>query len=203
MIGYLQGTALRTSPGSVLLDVRGVGYELNISLATYYELQRAGEGVAVGLFVHTHLREDLLALYGFWTEREKEIFLKLITVTGIGPRLAQTVLSGMPPEDLAAALSAADVRHLVTIPGIGKKTAERMVVELRDKVKPLPTAKTAQPVSMVADVVAALVNLGYKAAEAERAVEAVSRKSGADLAGHERPVTELLRASLKALSKVG
>ncbi|NJL27337.1 MAG: Holliday junction branch migration protein RuvA, partial [Thermoanaerobaculia bacterium] len=106
MIGFLQGTPLRTLPGSVLLDVGGVGYELNVSLATYYELQRLGEGVSVGLWVHTQVREDAISLFGFWSEREKEIFLKLITVTGIGPRLAQTVLSGMPPEDLAAALAA-------------------------------------------------------------------------------------------------
>lgn len=196
MIGYLQGTPLRTLPGSVLLDVRGVGYELNVSLVTYYELQRLGEGVAVGLWVHTHLREDSISLYGFWSEREKEIFLKLITVTGIGPRLAQTVLSGMPPEDLAAALAAADLRRLATIPGIGKKTAERMVVELRDKVQPLPAAKTAPPTSAVTDVVAALVNLGYKTAEAERAVEATRRENP------ERPFADLLRASLKSLSKL-
>ena len=197
MIGQLTGTLAAVAPERVVVDVGGVGYQVSISLATYYELEKAGAEGRVRLFVHTHVREDQIALFGFWTEREKEIFERLIEVSGIGPRLAQVVLSGMPPEDLASALAAGDVARLTRIPGVGKKTAERMVVELRDKVAALATEVPAAASGASDDeLVAALVNLGYKPAAAEKAV-GETRKAAPEAAFH-----ELLRLALRRLSRV-
>lgn len=200
MIGYLKGRVLQAASDVVLLDVGGVGYELHISLTTYTELARArGEGEAVELFVHTHLWSDGLALYGFATEREKHLFEKLIAVSGIGPRLARVILSGMAPEDLVAALAAGDVKRLTTIPGVGKKSAERMVLELRDKVDELgapPVPATGRAASGDAELVSALVNLGYKEPQAEKAVRA-AREDEPGGAFH-----ELLRSSLRRISRV-
>jgi len=198
MIGYLQGHLIRTTPERLLLDVQGVGYEVHIPLSTYYEIEKRGGSERVALFIHTHMREDGIALFGFWTEREKALFEKLIGVGGIGPRLARVILSGMPPDDLLAAIAAGDVGRLSTIPGVGKKTAERMVLELKDKMRELAAelpeqAAAAPPADQ--DVVSALVNLGYKAAQAERAVADV-RRERPDAAFH-----DLLRASLNRLSR--
>ncbi|HSK80612.1 MAG TPA: Holliday junction branch migration protein RuvA [Thermoanaerobaculia bacterium] len=197
MIGYLQGNLLKTAPDRLLLDVQGVGYEVHIPLSTYYEIEKRGTS-GVALYIHTHLREDGIALFGFWTEREKLLFEKLIGVTGIGPRLARVILSGMPPEDLLTALATGDLGRLGTIPGVGKKTAERMILELRDKMRELAaelpeTAAAAAPADQ--DVVSALVNLGYKSVQAERAV-AEARKEKPEAAFH-----DLLRASLGRLSR--
>jgi Holliday junction DNA helicase RuvA len=204
MIGYLQGTLIRANPERLLLDVQGVGYEVNIPLSTWYEIEKRREET-VRLFIHTHMREDGIALFGFWTEREKLIFERLIAVSGIGPRLARVVLSGMPPDDLLAAIASGDLGRLATIPGVGKKTAERMVLELREKMRELaadlPADKTAAAGAAPAgaapdqDVVSALVNLGYKASQAERAV-AEARRDKPDAA-----FNELLRASLNRLSR--
>lgn len=196
MIGHLQGDLIRSTPERLLIDVQGVGYEVHIPLSTWYEIERrAGERVA--LFIHTHLREDGIALFGFWTEREKKLFEKLIGVGGIGPRLARVILSGMPPDDLLTAIASGDVGRLSTTPGVGKKTAERMVLELKDKVRELaaelPERAAAAPADQ--DVVSALVNLGYKASLAERAVADVRREKP-DAVFH-----ELLRASLNRLSR--
>lgn len=198
MIGHLKGSLLEASPDLVLLDVGGVGYEVRIPLSTYYEVQKLQPGATASFFIHTHVREDALALFGFWTERERRLFLKLIAVSGIGPRLAQTVLSGMPPDDLVAALSRRDVRALSTIPGVGKKTAERMIVELKDKVADLAAAEAAARPQMAAenDLVLALVHLGYKRTAAERAVVRVARELP------EAEFAEQLKASLKILSRV-
>jgi Holliday junction DNA helicase RuvA len=147
------------------------------------------------LHIHTHVREDALALYGFWTERERELFERLIGVAGIGPRLARVILSGMPPEDLVAALAAGDTVRLATIPGVGKKTAERMVLELREKLQALAAELPARATPIDEELVSALVNLGYKRAHAERAV-ALARR---DHPGADFP--ELLRASLGRLSR--
>jgi len=198
VIGQLTGTLAAVSPERVVVDVGGVGYQVAISLATYYELEKAGAEGRVRLFVHTHVREDQIALYGFWTEREKEIFERLIEVSGIGPRLAQVVLSGMPPEDLASALAAGDVARLTRIPGVGKKTAERMVVELRDKVAALAAEAPAAAAAGASDdeLVQALVNLGYKPTVAEKAV-GETRKAAPEAAFH-----ELLRLALRRLSRV-
>ncbi len=204
MIGYLQGTLIRSNPERLLLDVQGVGYEVNIPLSTWYEIEKRREET-VRLFIHTHMREDGIALFGFWTEREKLIFERLIAVSGIGPRLARVVLSGMPPDDLLAAIASGDLGRLATIPGVGKKTAERMVLELREKMRELaadlPAEKTAAGGTAPAgtapdqDVVSALVNLGYKASQAERAVAEARREKP------EAVFNELLRASLNRLSR--
>jgi Holliday junction DNA helicase RuvA len=198
MIGYLQGNLIRTAPERLLVDVQGVGYEVHIPLSTFYEIEKRG-GEQVALFIHTHMREDGIALFGFWTEREKLLFEKLIGVGGIGPRLARVILSGMAPDDLLAALASGDLGRLSTIPGVGKKTAERMVLELKDKMRELaaelPETTAAAAVPADQDVVSALVNLGYKGAQAERAVADV-RRERPDAAFH-----ELLRASLNRLSR--
>jgi len=198
MIGYLQGNLLRTAPERVLMDVQGAGYEVHIPLSTFYEIEKQS-GQRVALFIHTHMREDGIALFGFWTEREKLLFEKLIGVGGIGPRLARVILSGMAPDDLLAALASGDLGRLSTIPGIGKKTAERMVLELKDKMRELaaelPESAAAAAVPADHDVVSALINLGYKGAQAERAVADV-RRERPDAAFH-----EILRASLNRLSR--
>ena len=200
MIGYLQGTLIRANPDRLLLDVQGVGYEVNIPLSTWYEVEKRREET-VRLFIHTHMREDGIALFGFWTEREKLIFERLIAVSGIGPRLARVVLSGMQPDDLLAAIASGDLGRLATIPGVGKKTAERMVLELREKMRELaadlPAEKTAAATVAAPDqdVVSALVNLGYKASQAERAVAEARREKP------EAAFNELLRASLNRLSR--
>ncbi|MEO8275125.1 MAG: Holliday junction branch migration protein RuvA [Thermoanaerobaculia bacterium] len=198
MIGWLSGKVVQAAPDRLILDVGGVGYLVAVPLSTYYEVQKAEAGSVVRLFIHTHVREDALALYGFWTEREKELFERLIAVSGIGPRLAQVVLSGMAPDELIAALAAGDVAKLVRIPGVGKKTAERMVVELRDKLQALAAQLPAARATAASDddLVAALVNLGYKPALAEGAVGA-ARKDSPDAAFH-----ELLRLALRRLSRV-
>ncbi len=179
MIGRLTGRLASKAPDHVLLDVGGVGYQVHIPLSTFYELPDAE--APASLWIHTHVREDALALYGFLTERERTLFLLLLGVTGIGPRVALTVLSGIPPAELVAALRAQDVRRLVAVPGVGKKTAERMVLELAEKVASLPgEAPPKAPAAVAADdVVSALVNLGYRKSEAERAVEAASRSGAA------------------------
>jgi Holliday junction DNA helicase RuvA len=198
VIGYLKGTVLRAGMDRVLLDVSGVGYEVHVSLATYSALEAAGGG-PVGLHVHTHLWSDGIALYGFWTEIEKRLFERLITVSGIGPRLARVILSGMAPPDLITTLAAGDAARLTTIPGVGRKGAERMIVELKDKVSELAAEVSgrggaAAPREGEDELVSALVNLGYKRAHAERAVRAALEELP------DAPFHEQLRASLRRLS---
>jgi len=198
MIGFLHGKVRRSTPERVILDVGGVGYDVHIPLATYYEIEKLGANSAVGLFIHTHVREDAIELFGFWSEREKLLFEKLIAVSGIGPRLARVILSGMAPDDLLASLAAGDTARLATIPGIGKKTAQRMIVDLKDRVQELaaelPEITATAPLEE--DLVLALVNLGYREGEAQRAV-AQARSESPDAASH-----ELLRASLLKLSHI-
>ncbi|HEV3458996.1 MAG TPA: Holliday junction branch migration protein RuvA [Thermoanaerobaculia bacterium] len=196
MIGYLKGTVLRSTPERVLVDVQGVGYEVHVPLSTYYEIERAGPGGAVQLFIHTHLREDGIALFGFASEREKLLFEKLIAVSGIGPRLARVVLSGMAADDLLAALAAGDLARLTTIPGIGRKTAERMVLELREKMRELAAELPGRAAPAGEEVVSALINLGYKPAQAERAV-AEARREHPDAS-----FQALLRLSLNRLARI-
>ena len=195
MIGHLRGLLLESSPEGIVVEVQGVGYAVNVPLSTFYELEKSGLGSEVKLHIHTHAREDVLALYGFWSEREKQLFEKLIAVNGIGPRLAQVILSGMAPDDLLAALANGDTARLTTIPGVGKKTAERMVLELRERVQGLAADLPVRPTPAADDLVLALVNLGYKLAHAERAV-ADTRSEMPNAAFH-----ELLRSSLKRLSR--
>lgn len=196
MIGYLKGRLLSSSPDRLLLETHGVGYDLHIPLSTYYEIERAGDAEPIALFVHTNVRADAIELFGFWTRREKQLFQKLIGVSGIGPRLARVILSGMAPPELIGALAAGDTARLSRIPGIGSKTAQRMVVELRDKAQELAAelpAVAAPPADD--DLVQALVNLGYRPAAAERA----TAKARQELP--EGSFSELLRASLGRLSR--
>ena len=194
MIGRLTGRLASKAPDQVLLDVAGVGYLVHIPLSTFYDLSE--EGSPASLWIHTHVREDALALYGFLTERERALFQMLMGVAGIGPRVAITVLSGIPPAELVEALRRQDVRRLVAIPGVGKKTAERMVLELAEKAAGFDAEPAPGEAAAVAseDVVSALVNLGYRKAEAERAVEAIART------GAPKEFGDYLKAALKRLT---
>src|SRR3984957_6612488 len=170
MISHLRGLLLSKRPNQAVVETAGVGYEVNISVPTFAELPAAGAEVA--LHIHTHVREDALALYGFLRIEEKQLFEKLITVSGIGPKLAITILSGMATNDMVGAIRANDYARLTKIPGIGKKTAERMCVELRDKLEGFGEVPTPKSISAVEeDVISALTNLGYQRALAEKAVE--------------------------------
>ena len=198
MIGRLTGRLAFKSPQQAILDVHGVGYAVSIPLSTFYEVDKVDHQQPVGLYIHTHVREDAIELFGFWAEREKQLFEKLILVNGIGPKLARVILSGMPSEQLLAALASGDTARLATIPGIGKKTAERMVLDLKDKVQTL-AADLEQPLVVdetERDLVQALVNLGYKETFAQKAV-AQAREEGLDA-----PFHELLRSSLRRLARV-
>ena len=199
MIAQLRGRLLSLTPDLAVLDVHGVGYALSLPLPTYYELQRLPPGAEVSLFVHTHVREDALALYGFWSERERQLFERLITVSGVGPRLARAILSGLPPEELLRALATGDVARLSKTPGVGKKTAERLVLELKEKAALLAATPVtaAAPESGDEDLLAALVNLGYRRPDAERALADAKREATAGAA-----VPELLRLTLKRLARL-
>ena len=194
MIGRLTGRLASKAPDQVLLDVAGVGYQVHIPLSTFYELPDLESPVS--LWIHTHVREDTFALYGFLSERERGLFLLLLGVAGIGPKVALTVLSGIPPAELAAALRNQDVRRLIAIPGVGKKTAERMVLELAEKAASFAAEAPAETPAAVAaeDVISALVNLGYRKGEAEKAVEAVAR------AGAPKEFGDYLKLALKKLT---
>jgi len=175
VIGRLVGRLASKATDHVIVDVAGVGYLVQIPLSTFYELPDAESPAS--LWIHTYVREDALALYGFLTERERSLFLMLIGVAGIGPRVALTVLSGIPPAERVEALQNSDVRRLMAVPGVGKKTAERMVLELAEKASKFggePGAARAAAVSQD-DVLSALVNLGYRKGDAERAVDAIGR----------------------------
>lgn len=175
MIAYLRGSLLSKHPNQVIVETHGVGYDVTIPVSTFSALPAAG--AEVRLQIHTHVREDALSLYGFATAEEKGLFEKLISVSGIGPKLAITVLSGLATGDLITAIRGGHVEHLVRIPGVGKKTAERMVLELRDKLDLIPGLPAAQaPASAGAlsaldqDVLSALLNLGCQRPAAEAAV---------------------------------
>jgi Holliday junction DNA helicase RuvA len=185
MIAHLRGMLLEKHPNQVIVEAGGVGYDVTIPVSTYSALPETGREVR--LRIHTHVREDALSLYGFLTEDEKMLFERLIGVSGIGPKLAVTVLSGLPVGELLAAIRGGAVERLVRIPGIGKKTAERIVLELRDKL-PAPEGEAAvaasagAPVGLGAverDVLSALVNLGCAAAAAEAAVRKARSAGGA------------------------
>lgn len=195
MIAHLRGTLLSKRPNQAIVDAHGVGYDVVISVPTFSEMPAAGAEVA--LHIHTHVREDALSLYGFLRLSEKQLFEKLLTVSGIGPKLAITILSGMPADEMVRAIRGGDLARLTRIPGIGKKTAERMVLELRDKLPVLAgTSETATALAtpMEEDVVSALVNLGYQRAAAEKALQAVRGKGA-------QSFELLFRESLGTLSK--
>lgn len=199
MIALLRGELAYKSYDHLILDVGGVGYRLLIPLTTYYGLPEEG---AVQLFVHTHVREDAIHLYGFLQPEEKDLFILLLTVSGVGPKLAVNILSHMAATDLKAALAGGDVKRLSALPGIGRKTAERLVLELRDKLPKgeaipvsAPAAGIPSPVeSPLEDALSALVNLGYKEAAARKALEALEVSTAAS-------VEEVLTGALKLLAR--
>ena len=178
MIAHLRGKLLAKHPNQAVVETAGVGYDVTISVPTFSELPALGTEVA--LHIHTHVREDMIALYGFLRPSEKLLFEKLITVSGIGPKLAITILSGMAADEMVGAIRGNDIARLTRIPGIGKKTAERMVLELRDKLpQSMPAAAPAVPAMNATeeDVLSALINLGYQRAAAEKAL-ASAKKDG-------------------------
>ena len=197
MIARLSGTLLEKRGDVAVVDVGGVGYLVHVSLQSMARLPP--EGAEVRLRTYTHVREDALQLFGFATEDEERLFLLLIEVSGVGPRLAQTILSGMPAPELAAALTEGEIARLTQISGVGKKTAERLVVELKDKLKTsgllARAVQAAVPPSGSGALVSALLNLGYKPAAAERTAEAVRRSLGASAA-----VEDQLREALRLIS---
>jgi len=177
MIAHLRGRILEKHPAHLILEAAGVGYEVAISVPSFSGLP--AEGGEVSLHIYTHVREDVLALYGFLRREEKQLFERLIGVSGIGPKLAMTVLSGIAADDLISALRNNDLTALTRIPGVGKKTAERMVLELRDKLEGFAARPAPAPVGrMEEDVISALVNLGYQRAAAEQAVKRAMERTG-------------------------
>jgi len=194
MIAHLRGKLIAKHPNQVIVEAAGVGYDVTISVPTFSEL--GGIGTDVALHVHTHVREDAIALFGFLHPEEKQLFEKLLSVSGIGPKLAVTILSGMAAAEMVAAIKGNDVAKLTKIPGIGKKTAERMVLELRDKLKDFGLAPAAPPSSpMEEDVLSALTNLGYQRPLAEKAVATVIRS------GQPKEFDAMFREALALLSK--
>ena len=196
MIGQLRGRLTDKRPNQVLVDVGGVGYLVQVPLSTYAVL---GElHTEVTLLIHTHVREDALSLYGFLSSREKHFFEMLLSASGVGPSLALKILSGMSVEELVPAIRGGDLARLTKIPGVGRKTAERIVVELKDKLDAVTVEverpAASSPAGIEADVVSALVNLGYEARAAEGAVAEARRENGAG------NFEKLLRASLQSLS---
>jgi len=196
VIAQISGTLAQKVPGEIVVDVVGVGYQIFIPLNVFYRLPEIG--APVSLQIHTHVRDDALQLFGFQDLAEKQIFLLLISVSGIGPKLAVNILSGIPAEDLARALKVGDQARLVAIPGVGRKLAERMIVELKDKLATLSTAGVESPKpeigsQVMQDAVSALVNLGYKRPEAEKTVREVLRSG-------DRSLENVLKDTLRRLS---
>ena len=194
MIARLTGRLALKSPEALIVDVHGVGYRVLVSLNAFAALPAPGSEVE--LEIHTHLRETALELFGFIEADEKTLFLALITVSGVGPRMALNILSGMPTADLMEALGAGNVARLVSIPGVGKRTAERLVVELQDKVRKLGAASPPdgrEPSRVENEAVSALVNLGYRPPEAERAVRGALERGGGELG-------DVIRRALQKLS---
>lgn len=204
MIAFLSGKLLAKHTGAVILDVQGVGYEVSIPLTTFYEIGEVDSEVK--LHIYTHVREDALQLFGFQTRRDRELFLQLISVSGVGAKMAIAMLSAMNTDEIVLALRTENLAKLTAIPGVGRKTAERLVIELREKVMKmiapeaesaaLSDAKEKQAVDLVFDdALSALINLGYQRAAAEKALKAATNK------GVEMTVQKLLRRSLQLLAK--
>ena len=203
MIAFLTGKLLEKSANAVIVDVGGVGYEVAIPLSTFYEIGEVGEDVE--LRVYTNVREDAIQLFGFKTQREKDLYLKLISVQGVGAKSGITMLSGMSADEIVSALRTENLAKLTSIPGVGRKTAERLVIELRDKVGDLsagstsgvsiPAAEGIGSEGVYDDALSALVNLGYQKNAAEKALQHVRQD------GVEANVQKLLRAALQRLAK--
>ena len=206
MIAHLSGTLLSKQATSVIVDVSGVGYEVNIPLSTFYDLEDLGS--TVQLRIYTHVREDAIQLYGFKTARERELFLKLISVSGIGPKLGITLLSGMSADEMIASIRTNNLARLTLIPGVGRKTAERLILELREKIADLSSAQLEEELgakpeaaeltedTVRADALSALLNLGYQRSGAEKAIDAALAEGG------DVTVESILRRSLKKLARV-
>ena len=200
MIALLRGSLIEKAANRLIVDVNGVGYEVLVPLSTFYALGDAGSQVT--LRTHTHVREDVMALYGFLTRLEQDLFERLISINGVGPKLALAVLSGIEPADLIRALRLNDVARLTAIPGVGKKTAERITLELKDRLPAsLQAAGPATPPASAADqmrddLLSALVNLGYQRPLAEKALDAVL--PGRQDARFEDALRDVLRALMKA-----
>jgi Holliday junction DNA helicase RuvA len=199
MIAFLRGTILEKQPNLIIVDVQGVGYEVHVPLSTYYEL--GDDGVEVALRIYTHVRDDALQLYGFLTSLEQQLFERLIGISGIGPKLAVAILSGIEPRELVTAVQRADVARLTGVPGIGRKTAERIVLELKDRLTHLPVPDVDRVATVPAgdrlrdDLLSALQNLGYHRPLAEKAVESA-------LAATTTPTFEqALKAALRELMR--
>jgi Holliday junction DNA helicase RuvA len=193
MIAHLRGKLLAKQPNQAIVEAAGVGYDVTISVPTYSDLPGVGNEVALN--IHTHVREDQIALYGFLQPSEKKLFEKLISVNGIGPKLAITILSGMPAESMIGAIRGNDIARLTKIPGVGKKTAERMVLELRDKLPTQDSSAISAIPSLSAveeDVLSALINLGYQRASAEKSLSSVKK---------DQPFDAMFREALGSLSK--
>lgn len=204
MIAYLSGKLLAKHPGTLILDVQGVGYEVNIPLSTFYEIGE--EGSEVQLHVYTHVREDTLQLFGFQTRRDRELFMQLISVSGVGAKMGIAMLSAMNTDEIILAIRTENLAKLTAIPGIGRKTAERLIVELRDKVMKMLAPGTSVPALADArekqeadlvydDALSALLNLGYQRVAAEKALKSAVSE------GIEVSVQKLLRRSLQLLAK--
>lgn len=199
MIARLKGTLAEKAPNRLTVDVGGVGYDVLVPLSTFYGI---GEpGAAVALRIHTHVREDAIALYGFGTALEQDLFERLISISGIGPKLALAVLSGIDPGDLVRAIRTQDVARLVRIPGVGKKTAERIGLELKDRMPAASPSAAGQPEGtgpgddLRSDLLSALINLGYKGQVAEKAVDAAIKKTP------DAPFEQVLRDILRGMTR--
>ena len=207
MIAHLSGTLLSKEPNQVVVDVSGVGYEVNIPLSTFYDL--SDEKSDVQLLIYTHVKEDALQLYGFRTANERKLFVNFISVSGVGPKLGIALLSHMKPDDLIESIKSNNLARLTQIPGIGRKTAERLVVDLRDKMTQLSQEQVAEQVgarsetvhvssedSVRGDALSALLNLGYQRSAAEKAIDAALGEGG------DITVESILRRGLKKLARV-
>ena len=200
MIAHIQGDLQFKSPEYLVIDVGGIGYQIQVPLTTFYHLPEVGNAVA--LHIHTHVREDTLQLYGFQSREEKALFVHLIGVAGIGPRLAVNILSGITPTDLVETVSQRDIARLVAIPGVGRKTAERIMVDLKDKLPALEQARQVAALvkesaadAIMEDALSALLNLGYKKGVAQRAVEKACKRLQGQLT-----LEMLLKESLRSLA---
>jgi Holliday junction DNA helicase RuvA len=198
VIAYLRGRIFAKQPNRIVVDVGGVGYDVSVPLSTFYGLNDPGSDIA--LRIHTHVREDALALYGFATRLEQELFERLIGVSGIGPKLALAVLSGIEPPELIRAIQRSDIARLTAIPGVGKKTSERIILELKDRLpipalEAAPEGAAAEAPALRDDVLSALINLGYHRPLAEKAVDsAIKATSDGDFEG-------TLRQALRELAR--
>ena len=204
MIAHLSGTLLSKNPNSVIVDVSGVGYEVNIPVSTFYELEDTGTNVK--LRIYTHVKEDALQLYGFKTARERELFINFISVSGIGPKIGIALLSGMSADELIASIKTNNLARLTLIPGVGKKTAERLIVDLREKMTALSaaqgeedtgarteTADASTEDSVRSQALSGLMNLGYQRSAAEKAIDAALSEGG------DVSVESVLKRSLRKL----